>query len=386
METEDFDDAFRRKIDRVEHEDVSDNEVKRIINYVNEKRGTSNKRSYLFYGGFTLMLAAIGGLLAWNIAQMREKRSLENSINLLNQEKTTNFKNNNFVVKRDTIYIKEYVQSAGNSKEIEEVQNVIQSQNKLITVLRDRLKTDKKTSVNSELYNNDLKDKNTTAVGYIRKKNDLVLLTNNPIVINDLVFQTLHTGDTTKPKSCFKNFSYQIGVGTNIADDQKSLGVLMGVDLNKHWNVSTGIHFLEIDNYNPNDKDDIHYYSNLSTITDTSLITFVGVKQTIYQVPVTISYLIPLAKKFSLLFGLGTDLDVYATQHLIYKLRQEEKSMDKKSRVSVFNNAVISIGINKEWNHFSIQLSPFVNPQITRVSYKNPESYYGGRIRLFYTF
>lgn len=422
MQTEDFDDAFRLEIDRVEHEDVSDNEVEKIFNYVNRKRSDSNKKSYFLYGSLTLMFVTIAGLLAWNITQMKEKESLEDTVALLQHNSTSNLKNNNVIIQRDTIYIKEYVRSTTNFREVKEARKVIRSQNKLIAVLENESTTNSilnKTSVSanvlksdnivvnktknskrktskivasgSSLYTTNIEGKNNTVIEYIKKKNDLLLLEENPFVVDDLTFQMLPSGDPIKdqpvePKLGSKKFMYQLGIGTNIADDQKSFSVLMGIDLNTHWNVSTGINLLKIDNYNENDKDEFHYYSNLATVTDTSLFTFVGVKQTIYQIPVTISYLIPLKKKFSLLFGLGTDLDIYATQHVRYKLRQEEKSIDKKSPVLVFNNAVLSVGINKEWQHFSIQLSPFINPQLTRVSYKNPESYYGSRIRLFYTF
>ncbi len=423
METEDFDDAFRGNINRAEHDDVSDNEVENIINYVNRKRSTSNKKPYLFYGGLTFMLAAIAGLLTWNIVQMQENRSLVNTINSYNNQGTTNFSNKKIPVNRDTIYIKEYVQSAGNLREISEEKKTISSQNKLMTFVKNdsktnntineisvtnnirkstkivvnktpsaKSKTNKKSPTYSALYSSNINDGNITSSEYIKKKDNFVLSTDYSFS-NDLTFQTLHSGDSItdqpiKSKLYCRNFSYQVGLGTNIVDDQKSVSILMGINLNDHWNISTGINLLKINNYNYNDKDDFHYYSNLKTVTDTSLITFVGVKQTIYQVPVTFSYLISLTKSFSLVFGAGTDLDIYASQDFSYKLNtnQEEKNMTKKSPVLVFNNAVLSVGLNTEWQHFLLQLSPFINPQITRVSYKNPESYYGGRIRIFYKF
>jgi hypothetical protein len=411
MKSEDFDDAFRDKIDHVKQEDISETEAVKIINYVNRKRKPSDKKSYLLYSLSTLALVITAGLLTWNVVQMNQKRNFETIINSFNHNSTMSSDNKTFAVKKDTVYIKEYMQSASNTGEIKEAQNTIDSQNKLIAYLKNKLsiinttisskaeniysaqgKTSNKVSSDSNINSINLEDDENTNIAYIDKKNDITLLTDNS-AINGLTIQTLRSVDSTKDKpvdknSSLRNFSYQLGIGTHIADDQTSVGILAGINLNKHWNISTGINVLQIDNKNYNDNDDFHYYSKIS---DTSPISFIGIKQTIYQIPITINYLIPLAKKLSLLLGIGTDLDLYSTQQLDYKIKtstnqEVEKIENKKSSILVFNNAVISVGINQQWKHFSLQLCPFINPQITSVGYKTPESYYGGRIRLFYNF
>ena len=139
MKSEDFDDAFRDKIDHVKQEDISETEAVKIINYVNRKRKPSDKKSYLLYSLSTLALVITAGLLTWNVVQMNQKRNFETIINSFNHNSTMSSDNKTFAVKKDTVYIKEYMQSASNTGEIKEAQNTIDSQNKLIAYLKNKL-------------------------------------------------------------------------------------------------------------------------------------------------------------------------------------------------------------------------------------------------------
>jgi hypothetical protein len=107
--------------------------------------------------------------------------------------------------------------------------------------------------------------------------------------------------------------------------------------------------------------------------------------------PLSISYQQPLKRGYALVFGLGTMLDLSLKTN--FTCRYQEPSGDVEERKEIiednavtFNNMNVSVGLQKQWNHFVLQASPFINKQIKTVSYQNQDLIVGARVRLLYDF
>jgi hypothetical protein len=195
-----------------------------------------------------------------------------------------------------------------------------------------------------------------------------------------------------------KSIKIQAGIGMQKGKRQSGNELLLGLRFTERWNLSTGIRFLKvnheryennegIDQLNGNHFPDFHPADKI----DTSVIRNIGTQSAVLQIPLTISYALPLKKEYALLFGIGTDIDLASRQHIDYdrlggNIPVERKNFDTKNAVVMINNLVLSAGIQKDWKKFSLQLSPFVSQQITPVIYKNDKLYAGVRFRIFYNF
>ena len=95
-------------------------------------------------------------------------------------------------------------------------------------------------------------------------------------------------------------------------------------------------------------------------------------------------------KNFNFFCLFGTDIDIYLNQKIDYTHRDDAMKEHKghfsaKADAVAINNLVIIPGLEKKWNHFAVQLCPFISPQIKDVPYKPKEYEYGIGINLFYS-
>jgi hypothetical protein len=192
-----------------------------------------------------------------------------------------------------------------------------------------------------------------------------------------------------------KNLGYQAGLGIEKSNNQVGIALLGEIFVSKRFSVNTGVKFLNITNENYLDKDDFYNKRNehfCSTYapneSDTSLVSEIEMQYNLMQIPVALNYYQPLKKNYSLLFSAGTDLDLYTNLNIHYEHgdpRIHEHISTKYTNV-VFNNISLSTGIQKQWNHFILQLNPFLSPQVKHVDYKKDNLYGGLRLRAFYRF
>jgi hypothetical protein len=195
-----------------------------------------------------------------------------------------------------------------------------------------------------------------------------------------------------------KNLGYQAGFGIEKANGQIGGSFIGELFVSKRFSINAGIKSLNIAANHYKDENDFYnkrqekfntiYAPNLS---DNSLSTVseISMSYNLIQLPVALSYYQPLKKNYSLLFSAGTDFDLYAKFHVRYELGYNDgmgEHENLKYANVFFNNAVLSAGIQKKWNHFNIQLSPFVSPQLKQVDYKKDNLYGGLRVRVFYQF
>ena len=190
------------------------------------------------------------------------------------------------------------------------------------------------------------------------------------------------------------------GLGVEVANKQAGISVLGQASITDRWSFGFGVKTLIVNNEMYNDEDDFHHRKGKDFRQvygqgngDTSSIQDIHTHNTLVQIPLAVSYTLPIKNNFGFVFSAGTDLDIYARQVIEYGhfnpgLPEPPKREWSEVRVPAlaFNNAVISAGVQKRWGHFVAQLSPYVCPQLTQVVYKKEDFYAGLRFRLFYSF
>ncbi|HSZ25631.1 MAG TPA: hypothetical protein VK766_07945, partial [Cytophagaceae bacterium] len=257
--------------------------------------------------------------------------------------------------------------------------------------------------------------KNAVANPTQNEKNNASQLTSTPFMTNPVtlvkpdsvaaktIIPDVVREDTTKrtrrqKTSFLKNIHYLAGIGVEKANSQFGIGVLGEVFLTKRISFNAGFKYLSISNHY-HDRDDFNQKTNTnfnsiySDYQDTLNLSNIQMQYNVLQIPVAVNYYLPLKNNFSLIFSGGTDLDVFSNLKIQCVVKgyynqdiEERKSLTLKYHPVLFNNVMLSTGVQKQWNNIVIQASPFVSPQLKTVEYKRDNVYAGLRVRILYKF
>jgi hypothetical protein len=223
----------------------------------------------------------------------------------------------------------------------------------------------------------------------------------NLLVLFALVFFAASEGtaqEALQPKGLSeKNWHFQIGLGLEEGNKKTAINISGTVAL-KRWSLNTGLtianisngHFKDEKSFNQNtglDFRSVYFDGEKDTLSSINI----SYMNTLFQIPFVVSYNLLLPNDYTFSMGLGTDIDIYVNQRTNFEqpvknsttIYQQE---DQKLQVVPFNNITITSGIEKKWNAFSIQLLPYISPQIKHVSYKKEDLYMGFKLRAFYNF
>jgi hypothetical protein len=232
---------------------------------------------------------------------------------------------------------------------------------------------------------------------------DSVAKQNNPIALNDHPDQFSDTISDNKYKhgamlNFIKNWDYQAGFELEKANGPLGYSILGRILFTNKWSLSTGVKLLTINNEKYDDDGDFHQQNGQDFqsayephVSDTSFISNIEIHNTLFQIPIILTYQFALKNNFALLFGLSTDMDLSSKQTINYKYfginyAEEHKNFEIKYSPTLFNNIALSIGLQKQWNHFAVQVSPFISRQLSPVICKKEDLYYGANAGVFYAF
>ncbi len=199
------------------------------------------------------------------------------------------------------------------------------------------------------------------------------------------------------PLSSLNNFQYRAGIGVEGGSNQLGFSVLAETFLSKRWSVSAGLKFMSIHDHFHDANDFSNKKGNdfrgvyTPNGSDTSFVSNIDMMNYLVQVPLALTYNLPLKNSFTLLFGAGTDMDIYAQQRTTFEHWEtintvKHEHVDTKYPTVLFNNIVLSVGVEKKWNRFAFQATPYISPQLTSVAYKKENVYFGFRLRALYSF
>lgn len=199
------------------------------------------------------------------------------------------------------------------------------------------------------------------------------------------------------PTVTLPNLKYRVGFGVEMADEYGGFNVLTDILLSKRWSITTGIGFSTFfDEEDFDDEDEFRRDTKKdfrkeyeSRINDNSEINDIHINQALFKVPVYINYRLPLPKNFTVLLTAGSNLDVYSRQFVSYSDQNSFRDKDHhqfsiKGRTQLFNNLLFSTGIEKRWQKYSIQLSPYFITQIKPLLYQEENWQIGIKLNGFY--
>lgn len=198
------------------------------------------------------------------------------------------------------------------------------------------------------------------------------------------------------PSISMPNLKYRIGLGANADFGQLGTSILTDILFAKRWSVTTGVnmsflgfeHFGDEDDFKRRtDKDFRDAHDVVLPLSNS--IENIDAHQVLFRLPIYLNYRLPLRNDYTILFSTGTDLDFHLNQitsfsHHDLVRTETQEGIQEKIPVPLFNNWMISTGIEKRWKHFSVQLSPYLSYQIKQVSYRKEDFIFGFKANGFY--
>jgi hypothetical protein len=186
-------------------------------------------------------------------------------------------------------------------------------------------------------------------------------------------------------------------LGGVVSKAQLGVGAHVELFLDKRLSITAGIQYsqLAVQRY-PNDdhfkmRNDFDFRVKFAPkIPFGSPIKNIEEQNTLVQVPIRIGYYLPLKSDFYVLGKVGTDLDISGTRRIDFDFRDKNieqtiSNINSSLETKLLNNYVVSLGMEKRFNNFSIQLTPTYIFEQKSVNYRKDYGL-GGELKLNYTF
>jgi hypothetical protein len=208
---------------------------------------------------------------------------------------------------------------------------------------------------------------------------------------------SMNPPENKKNNGLLRNINYNIGLGFEMANTQLAISIMGEIYLHKSISITSGIKYMSISEQYDDDDDFMRKKNmdikKLYSVSDSASLSEITMRYSVTQIPIALNYYYSLRNDYSIMFSLGTDIDVSAKLMMGYRSinnmhynDDERKNLQTKYHPIALNNAVLAIGIQKEWKRLITQVTPFLSPQLKNVEYKNNNIYYGIRCRILYKF
>ena len=413
MKTEDFDDAIRRKLESINNASTQ-HDVDSVHQYILSKKAKGFKRRAAFIILSATSILIIGALFTWNILQVKEINRLKQHIAQLDQntknrstlherdnsETTSGAERKSLAEKKDADTPTAYPSPAGAHK----AADLTRSKNKINTLTKQAFSNREEShrvnttnastppiSMNNKISERFEKNKGQvtneahSSSTQIPKEKELEPLPESEDVIhtkmdtsataaNPADAQIISFRDTLKPTSSIKDSSvsyhdidlpvypkmwiYRAGLGLETGNFQFGAGILGEAVYKNRIAISAGIKLLKngAEKFDDDDDYDDHKKKEFKQTYGNQVDEGprnIKIRNTLVQIPLTLSYILPVKHNFSILAGLGTDIDVYTKQHIEYRHINVANDLQTSQFVTkyppmYFNNIVITCGLQKK--------------------------------------
>jgi hypothetical protein len=195
------------------------------------------------------------------------------------------------------------------------------------------------------------------------------------------------------------NWDFAGGMEAGIANGYVRGAVIGELTFRSHWVFRTGFGIQKLDqekfkDENAYEKHKSHHFKHEydGHFDEHDRITQIKSNRYLLQIPVSFHYLFLLKNNYTLSAGIGTDLDIY--NHLKVDFRRSTSTdsigridqFTKSEQTKLLNNLVITAGLQKKWNWFSVGIQPYIAAQLQEVRYKDKTTYFGADIQFLYHF
>ncbi len=186
------------------------------------------------------------------------------------------------------------------------------------------------------------------------------------------------------------------GAGFSLGNEQLGGSVLGEIRLNPRWSVQTGVRLLSQTGFQYHSPEDFEEHegqdfraSYAPNVAPGDEIQNIDQTYTILQIPLTVAYHYPLGRSWALRLGIGTNFDLLAQSRVTFDYERNGRDFEQGLNesnvpVSLFNNAMISLGFERPWKRFLLRASPYISPQIKRVGYRPEDVYWGGQVQVLW--
>ena len=195
----------------------------------------------------------------------------------------------------------------------------------------------------------------------------------------------------------------RVGIGSDVDAHMWSVGAFSEIQLNKHWAVSIGLSratylgglFITANDFdNRTHRDFQKEYGprlNPKPVLKDDDILNIDTRVQRFQIPLNLSYRIPLTRSLTLLPTIGTYLNLSSTEKLAFYLRDVHSGLNQASLsidrpVALLNT--FTLGTSLEWQsrHWALQGSPLLTLPIKSDPDWQSSAMLGLRMRVYYQF
>lgn len=202
-----------------------------------------------------------------------------------------------------------------------------------------------------------------------------------------------------KTSGNISDWDFATGVEAGIANGYIRGAAIGELTFCSHWVFRTGFGIQKLDqekfkDENAYEKHKSHHFKHEydGHFDEHDYITQIKSNRYLLQIPVSFHYLFLLKNNYTISAGIGTDLDIY--NHLKVDFRRSTSTdsigridqFTKTEQTKLLNNLIITAGIEKKWNWFSVGIQPYVVTQLQDVKYKDSKTYFGADIQFLYHF
>lgn len=248
----------------------------------------------------------------------------------------------------------------------------------------------------------DLQDVEQTSVIQVDTVSKAVVIA--PVQLVNLAKPTKDTAaiaDSIKEvKRMLPKINYGFGITGNMGMEERGLGLVLSVVKNQRWQFQSGIRLSQYQDKIYEDEEDFWRSEKTNFATEYGLVRpgihikdvqNIQFKYSAVHIPISISYLLPLKNDFSFVLGLGTDFSLRTQENIMYRARVEPGNITVNHemnliRTSVFglDNAVFSMGVQKQWKGFAFQSMMYMDKKIGNMNYRQLPMSAGLKLQILY--
>jgi len=430
MNNKDFDDAFRRKLESVNYDHISNADVENVMLHVNANRQAVSKKNRRFVVFATVLITFILGLVGLNMYQLKDRQLLSKQIDSLHK----NIAQINAALKHDTFAVLHKNKAIQKPDERRDVAPNLKanteypqsSKNRLVgpdlaSVYNDNIFPITNKKVTSSLPNLiDLENKITPQqdveddeITNTKEELPLLIITENNIAsthdsdVASINTVTINVDDTVdagtaitpeKTSSLLNNLSFQVGVATDFSPRNYTFGLSVRLNLNRSLSIQGGFKnssymmkkFHDEDDFRDGQSEDFKEKYALSN-NDTQRVIDINIQYNVLKLPLSAIYKKTLGRNFQLVISIGTDLDMNVSEVVKYHYSRSKQVnnenpplVKRKMKPVLFNNLIANIGVEKNYRKLSVGISPFYSYQVSKVVYKLNNSSLGATLRILY--
>ncbi|RYD77046.1 MAG: hypothetical protein EOP53_13645 [Sphingobacteriales bacterium] len=249
----------------------------------------------------------------------------------------------------------------------------------------------------------DLTNDSAYVVSEKNASDSVIVLEEKPMAENNMPeeqnMESKNESQKVRKSFSLKKLHYNIGLEAERAlrHDGGSLGLVAQVFFTDRIGISTGIRMNNFGYDRFRDPRDFRMREGKDfaevcgpKLVDTNAVENIERRISIIQLPVNLVYVQPLKNDFGLVFSAGTNINLAGRQFIGFDNlkrtdRDRKQDINVKLPVSPFNNATLSVGVQKKWSNVVLQASPFATMQFKREAYKMEPFTFGLNLKLMYS-